>query len=134
MLGRTVLAGDLTSLEETDRLRELASRVERSPSWKLKVGFEERTGQRFCKMLEHFGVCQSEVHLWTKLSNHCGLMPPVSLSEIRFDFEFGAVPDGVIVVLGVDYQHSLLLEFSADGGERYLEMEIEGSRWGRLEY
>jgi hypothetical protein len=134
LLGSTVAASDLLSLEETEAIRESWKRTERSPRWRCEVGFEARIGTRFSKLIERFSECQPQVYLWTNLSNSCGLARPVALLEVQFGFEFGAIAAGIITVISVDSQDRLLLDFSECDGELMLEIEVEGACWGRIQY
>ena len=59
-------------------------------------------------------------------------MRPVLLSEVRFDFDFSVNKDGMLVLLTMDLQDRMLLDFSeGPDGELLLEVEVAGANWGQ---
>jgi hypothetical protein len=75
-----------------------------------------------------------KVYLWCPLTNVCGLLPPVPIREVNFQFPFEINREGMIVLLGQDLSNKLLLDFSEDEGRRTMEVELSGPQWGAIEF
>lgn len=136
LVGRALTADDLLSLEDTESLRVQALSVVRAPSWRCEIPFADMQSPRFAQLV---GALQkanpSPIYVWTPLSNVCGLLRPVALSDLRFDFDFTVLPDGILVLLAADFQDQMLLDFSEgeDAGQ-LLEVEGAGAHWGQIKY
>lgn len=131
LLGRAVSQDELLSLQETESVRERSKHVSRSPKWSAEIAFTQKVSylRSLAQTLERRH--STPVHIWTRLSNICGLMRPVSFLEIDFGFSFDINDDGMISILGVDLKNELILDFSKnDRDEERLEVELSGGDWG----
>ena len=133
IVGRMLTPDDLLSVEETESLRVQALSVVRTPSLRYEIPFADLKSPRFARLV---GALQkanpSPIFVWTPLSNECGLLRPVSLSEVRFDFDFTSLPDGILVLLTTDFQDQMLLDFSeGEDAEQLLELEVSGAQWAK---
>lgn len=136
LLGRPVAAEDLLSLDETEAIRARALATTRSPQWGCQIGFAEKNADRFQSLVRRLSEQHAVgVFLWTPLANSCGVLRPVPLSDIRWEFDYALFPEGILVILGADLEDQLLLDFSEDPqGERVVEIEGAGRHWGEVKY
>lgn len=136
LVGRKVEPEELLSLVETEAVRAQAMTVQRQPSWRCELRFSDKRSPRFGRLLQAIRERNpSPVYLWTPLSNDCGLLRPVSLSDVRFDFDFAVNRDGIVVLLTADLQDRMLLDFSeGPDGEQLLEVAVAGANWGQATY
>ena len=136
LVGRKVEPEELLSLAETEAVRAQGMTVQRLPSWRCELRFSDKRSARFGRLLQAIRERNpSPVYLWTPLSNDCGLLRPVSLSDVRFDFDFAVNRDGIVVLLTADLQDRMLLDFSeGPDGEQLLEVEVAGANWGQATY
>lgn len=136
LVGRALMPDDLISVEETESLRVQALSVVRAPSWRCEIPFGDMQSSRFARFVDALQKANpSPIYVWTPLSNVCGLLRPIPLLDVRFDFEFTALPDGILVILTADFQDQMLLDFSEgeDAGQ-LLEVEGAGAHWGQIKY
>ncbi len=133
LVGRTLTADDLLSIEDTESLRVHALSVVRAPSWRCQIPFADMQSPRFAHLVEKLQMANpSPVYVWTLLSNICGILRPIALSELRFDFDFTSLPDGILVLLTADFQNQMLLDFSeGEAAEQRLEIEVSGAQWAK---
>lgn len=136
LVGRKVEPSELLSLAETEAVRAQGMTVQREPSWQCELRFSDKLSARFGRLLQAFRERNpSPVYLWTSLSNACGLLRPVPLSAVRFDFDFSVNRDGMLVLLTADLQDRMLLDFSeSPDGEQLLEVAVAGPHWGQAAY
>lgn len=135
LVRREVSEADLLSLEDTNALREKAKANRPSPLSRVEVPFSDKNGARFAALVDQMRCDERSVYIWTPLSNVCGLLRPVHLSEVNFGFEFDINPEGILVILTSDLVDKLLLDFSDnDAAERVIEIETSGPRWGTMRY
>ena len=136
LVGRKVEPEELLSLAETEAVRAQGMTVQRLPSWRCELRFSDKRSARFGRLLQAIRERNpSPVYLWTPLSNDCGLLRPVPLSDVRFDFDFAVNRDGIVVLLTADLQDRMLLDFSeGPDGELLLEVEVAGANWGQSTY
>ena len=133
LVGRTVEPAELLSLAETEAVRAQAMMVQRQPSWQCELRFSDKRSPRIGRLLQAIREHNpSSVYLWTPRSNDCGLLRPVPLSDVRFDFDFAVNRDGILELLTADFQDRMLLDFSeGPDGEHLLEVEVAGAHWGQ---
>ena len=136
LVGRKVEPEELLSLAETEAVRAQGMTVQRLPSWRCELRFSDKRSARFGRLLQAIRERNpSPVYLWTPLSNDCGLLRPVPLSDVRFDFDFAVNRDGIVVLLTADLQDRMLLDFSeGPDGEHLLEVAVAGAHWGQATY
>lgn len=136
IVGRSLMPDDLISVEKTESLRVQALSVVRAPSWRCEIPFADMQSPRFTRLVDALQKANpSPIYVWTPLSNVCGLLRPIPLLDVRFNFEFTALPDGILVILTADFQDQLLLDFSeGNNAEQLLEVEVSGAQWGQIEY
>jgi len=135
-VGRALMPDDLISVVETESLRVQALSVVRAPSWRCEIPFGDMQSPRFARLVDALQKANpSPIYVWTPLSNVCGLLRPVPLLDVRFNFEFTALPDGILVILTADFQDQMLLDFSEENhAEQLLEVEVSGAQWGQTKY
>jgi hypothetical protein len=77
----------------------------------------------------------SPVYVWTPLSNLCGVLRPIRLRDIDWEFPFVVEAEGIIVILTSDLTDKLLMDYSqTDEGREILEVEASGEHWGRARF
>jgi hypothetical protein len=135
LVGRKEEPEELLSLAETEAVRAQAMTVQRLPSWRCELRFSDKRSARFGRLLQAIRERNpSPVYLWTPLSNDCGLLRPVPLSDVQFDFDFAVNKDGILELLTADFQDRMLLDFSGPDSERLLAVEVAGANWGQVVY
>jgi len=136
LLGRTVVASELMTLELTEEVRAQSKLVAPQPTWQQEIAFADRVGARFINLIKRLGEAHSvQVLIWTPLSNKCGLLHAVDLEAIKFGFQFDTIAEGIIVILTVDFMNKMVLDYSDDDlGNQRICVEVCGASWGRIAY
>ena len=135
LVGREVTREDLMSLEETEAIREQAKRVKLVPFWTFEIPFADKSSPRFRWLMKGLAALNpTPVYVWTPLSNVCGLLRPVALSDVNFGFDFNLSAEGILVILTADLSDKLLLDYSEESDEQKLEIELSGEHWGTARY
>jgi hypothetical protein len=131
LTGGIVAREDLLTVDETEAVRENAKLIQYSSSWRDTIAFSEKSSPKFKTLIAELDELSSEgVYLWTPLSNLCGLLRPIPLDTIRWEFAFDLIPEGIIVFLSADLQDKLLLDYSSSSdGREELEIEVSGEKW-----
>ena len=132
LTGSLVKQEMLLSVKDTESERERAKMIEFAPAHHAAVGFPERSSARFQQLIAALRKMNpSKVYIWTPLSNVCGVLRPVPLGNIRWDFEFDLIPEGILILLTEDLCDKMLLDFSENSAMRQeLEIELSGQHWG----
>jgi hypothetical protein len=136
LLGRTVLLEELGSPEEAQALRVAAQQLLYQPSVVREIGFDEKKTSRFRKFVERLvEVNPNPVYVFTPRTISCGVLEIDTLRDVRFDFDFGLNPEGILSFVTRNLSDSLLLDFfESPGGERRVEVEAQGASWARIEF
>ena len=136
LAGREVRSEDLLSLEETNAIRKKSKETQRAPAWRRDLAFSDKSSDRFRKLVDALEQLNpSPVFIWTHLSNVCGLLRPVPLRSVNFDFAFNVDPEGILVVVTSDLCDKMLLDYSLGPDDaQLLELEISGRSWGTSQY
>jgi hypothetical protein len=136
LLGRTVNVTDLLSLDDTAALRARSAPLAALPHTRYVLPFSEKNGDRFQQLVQRLDDAQpAGVYVWTQLSNTCGLIAPIRLAAIEWEFDFDVLSEGIVSFVGADVEDRLLLDFyENDTGQSVMELELAGTRWGTLAY
>lgn len=136
VLKRDVWREHLMNLEETGMLLKRLKAQRRSSGRRFTIPSCEKEGTRFRRLIEALqAAAAGQVYLWTPLAKDCGLPCPIEMSEVKWAFSFDVSPEGLMEIVTQDARDRLLLDFSLDErGERQLEVELDGDRWGAARY
>lgn len=127
---------DLSSLLEVEDVRRKASSLNDFPISKFVIPFNDKATGKFRSFIEAlYQANDSEVYIWTKRTNVCGLYKIESIRNINIDFPFEINDEGILVFLSADFKDKLLLDFSLDSnGNKILEVEMQGQNWSDINY
>ncbi len=136
LLNRKFEKSDLLSAEETEVIRQKSIHTwDKYPQHVFEIEFEERKSPKFQKFIETLAkAATQDVYLWLPHTKSCGLNKPVKLLAINFAFEFDWIKEGLFSIVTADGANRLTLDFSEDGGEYLLELEIRGREWSQISY
>jgi len=131
-----VKAESLESLDETCRLRSLASTPKEWGVYKIELDFEERHSSRFHNLVEELWKLNPRpVYVWTKHASTCGVLSIPSIHEINFSFDYHIDPNGIITFSTEDMKDHMTLEFFEDqAGTRRLQVLLMGENWSNARY
>jgi hypothetical protein len=131
LVGSEVTEQQLSSLEEVQRLKKVASQFNCRPKKVIKIAPEDLTRERF-KLLVHAlaKANPSPVSIWLNATASCGTLFLSRIDEFNFGFQYDAIPEGVVVLLTKDGNDKLLIDINPDEAE----VELQGERWGNVEY
>lgn len=62
------------------------------------------------------------VYLYTDLSKDCGLVILNSIDEFNFEFNFDDEPNGLIILIGIESNYKILLDFYEEDDIKYIEI------------
>lgn len=62
------------------------------------------------------------VYLYTDLSKDCGLVFLNSIDEFNFEFNFDDEPNGLIILIGIESNYKILLDFYEEDDIKYIEI------------
>ncbi len=136
LLNRKFEKSELLSVEETEVIRQKSIHTwDKYPQRVFEIAFEERKSSRFQKFIETLAkAAAQDVYLWLPHTRSCGLHKPVKLLAVNFAFEFDWIKEGLFSIVTADGANRLTLDFSEDGGEYLLELEIRGREWSQISY
>jgi hypothetical protein len=136
LTGLDIDSESLSSIEDTEKIRNEASSIENTDINKFAIDFEEKNSERFKKFVASLNEANSSpVYIWTNRSNFCGLHKINSINMIDFSFPFEINQEGIIVFLTEDINDKLLLDFSCNSKDQeVLEVELQGKNWALIHY
>jgi hypothetical protein len=131
LVGREVTEEQLSSLEEVQRLNEVASQLNGGPKRVIKIAPEDLARERFRLLVHALAKANpSPVSIWLNATASCGTLFLSKLDEFNFAFQPNAIPEGVVVLLTKDGKDKLLLDINPDE----VEVELQGEMWANSEY
>jgi hypothetical protein len=131
LVGKNVLKNDLTKPDELEIVRKSASHLTKNPKNSYRLEVSELCKKRFREFLENLAESNnSNIYIWTDKSNYCGLLKVKSLLNIKYEYIYDAITEGVIVFLTDDFIDRLLIDFD----EKYATVEIQGKNWSKIQY
>lgn len=127
---------DLSSLSDVEDARRKAVSLNDFPVSKFIIPFNEKATEKFRSFIDAlYQANDSEVYIWTKRTNVCGLYKIKSIRNINIDFPFEINDEGILVFLSADFKDRLLFDFSLDSnGNKILEIEMQGRNWSGINY
>lgn len=136
LINQGINESDLSSLAEVDDTRRKASFLNGFPVSKFVISFNEKVTEKFRRFIDAlYQANDSEVYIWTKRTNVCGLYKIESIRNINLDFPFEINNEGILVFLSADFKDKLLFDFSLDSnGNHMLEIEMQGQNWSDINY
>lgn len=136
LVGHSVNADDLGSIEQAVLMREASQKFVGQPSLCCQIAFEERSSMRFSDFVSRlYGANPASVYIWTPRTITCGVFLVPSVSAIKYDFDFDINADGVLAFLTSDLEDRLVLDFSeSHTGEKIMSVETQGLNWGAVRY
>ena len=136
LLGRVVRPEEIGRVEEAELKRQKALKIPAIPMVSWEISLADKTSERFkCFVDKLSEVNPSPVDIWTSHTIHCGILSIPSLKEIRWDFSFSSIEDGILTFVTSDPRDNLFLNFCIDdSNEERLEIEIKGKNWTDVVY
>jgi len=131
LMGRKITEKDLSALEEVEKLKNAAVKLEEQPKTLIVLAPEELKQARFSSLVQRLAKANpNPVSVWLNATSSCGTFYLSRIDKFNFSFRFDAIPEGVIALLTEDGNDELLLDFSPDE----VEVELQGAEWGSAEY
>jgi len=136
LFGRPVSKEELLSPDETAVLQQQSRVHKRELPWRVQIPFSERLGRPFKALLSALEELNpSPVYVWIKHARECGVPRPTQLRDVHFDFDFAALPSGIVSISTSDLADDMVLEFSKDENhQEILLVEVSGPRWRTASY
>ena len=133
---KTVNRVDLSSVEEVNDVRTMASNLDGLLATKFNINFSEKDGVNFNNYIQSlYEANGKQVYLWTSKTNVCGLYRVDSIKDVNFSFPFDINDEGVVVFLSADMKDKLLLDFYIDStANKVVEVEVQGLNWPNIKY
>jgi len=134
LVGRDVERSELMPPDVTQAIVEKARTKPRRPARTQNIPFTEKSSAQFRRFIDALNsVSRDGVYIWTPRAVTCGLLPPVPLVNIRFDFDFALIPEEILTFTSVDLEDSLILDLE-NNGEPRIELEVTGPKWAEIVY
>lgn len=128
-------ADHLLGLEDTTKTLDALKGRNRAAAWTHRIPFDEKSSPRFNAFIGQLAaLSKSPVYLCLPLARVCGLPPVAALSDINFNFDFDASPDGIFVVFTADLSDDLLMDYTEEDGKRWLQIEVSGEHWSKARF
>lgn len=136
LTNKKVKKEELSDLDEVEVKRDESSRLKSLPEYEFTIAFEEKEHGRFNSYINSlYEVNQSELYLWTKNTNACGLYKTESIKNVNFTFPFNVNEEGIIVLLASNLKDKLVLDFYEDSDDELcLDVEARGDNWSKIKY
>ncbi|MBC3879961.1 hypothetical protein H8K35_06510 [Undibacterium sp. LX40W] len=127
---------DLLSFADIGALRDKVKSIEVISKKVYQLPFCEKSSPRFEKFVLSLARAQNEsVLIWTELSNEFGPAKLKSLLDVDFDFPFGTLPEGIVVIVNQSGSGKILLDWEVDPDEgQMLTLEVLGDKWTNIEF
>lgn len=132
--GRFVVEEELMSLSSTQSLSEKLRIQPPDGCVKATVPFSALRLASFREFLAQLSaLSRTPVVIWVDGALACGALAVGSFCQISFDFVFGAIPGGVLVISSSDGTDSMLLDFECTAqGDRIVQIELRGATWSNV--
>lgn len=132
----TVNRSDLSTIDSVNEVKAKATKLENFPTENFSINFSDKKSGRFCKYIESLYKANGErVYLWTSKSNDCGLYSVGCIKDVDFSFPFELNTEGMLVLLSLDINDKLLLDFYIDScGSKVIDIEAQGLNWTNIKY
>lgn len=131
LVGHEVAEQQLSSLEEVEKLKEVASQLKGYPKRHFEIDPEALAQERFTSLVQRLAEANSSpISIWLDATLYCGTFYISGISEFNFSFRLTSIPEGIVGLLTRDGSDELLLDFSPDE----VEVELRGKTWGNVEY
>ncbi|MFI3157237.1 MAG: hypothetical protein QX199_13870 [Methylococcaceae bacterium] len=136
LINQYINESDISGLAEIEIIRHKASSLNGFPVSKFVISFNEKVTEKFRNFIDGlYYANDSEVYIWTKRTNICGLYKIESIRNINLDFPFEINDEGILVFLSADFKDKLLFDFASDSnGNKMLEIEVQGQSWPDVSY
>lgn len=125
---------NLLSIAETRQITDKVRTCDYALHATSSIFFSEIRQAKFAAFIRLMrGTNDEPITLWTPRSRNCGCALLSSLGEIRFDFSFDLIPEGILSVVTRSCSDRLLLDFTREAsGREVLKVETYGAAWGRI--
>lgn len=126
---------NLSSLDEVEKVRGKTSQLDELPMNKAIVEFSVLSSKKFNNFNTQLLQKLIKSLYWTPRTNGCGLYSVESIDAVNFNFPFNINAEGILVLVSVDAQDKLLLDFyKSDEGKQMVEIEVSGKNWSSAEF
>lgn len=100
-----------------------------------EIPFTAKRGNVFKSYIQKlYEANPSPIHIWTPHTNECKKLLVSSLNEVDWDFDFSIYEGGIASFTTIDFQDSLLLDWTEECGEQRLTLEAQGSNWASVKF
>lgn len=123
---------DLLSLDDTRQISDQTRVLSTSSKAVWRMLFEHLKSDEFVAFVRSLDeLCRGQITLWTPRSRACGCILLPSLQDVRFDFNFDLIPEGILSVVTRNLQNRLLLDFRRNAiHQQEVLIETYGPEWG----
>lgn len=123
----------ILSLEETDYITEQTrSKLNREILAKEVVLFNDKERLLSIYADKCHRLLPNKIYVFTDYSKDCGVAVIDKLTRIKPTFSFDAEHGGLISILSEDLSNELILDFYEEKDEYFLEIEVLGNLWGKV--
>ena len=129
LVGRQIVEGELSSIEEVNRLKEGGFRS--CPEKTISLMPENLREGRFHSFIKRLAIKNPvPVAIFLKPTQYCGTFYATRIDKINFDFRFDLIPEGIFTLITEDGGDEFVLDFDADE----IEVGLQGEMWGSVDY
>lgn len=134
VLGAEISESDLLTVEETRLFISESTPPESQfrDMMSMERSFDFLRSPKFSQLVRRLHQASPlDVHVLFNECHICGMPPAVSLTAIRFDFEFEFIVDGIFSLQSQNRRDHIVIDwFEEVDGKRFFELTIEGDSWG----
>lgn len=131
LTGRLVTESELSSVGEVEKIKAGTETLTSQEKTVLELKLSDLYGRRFSDYINRLRDANpGAVYIWLHATNSCGVLSVPSIADINFTFDHEKIPEGVIVLLAVDFSGRALLDFDADA----VEIEVQGDSWSDVKF
>jgi hypothetical protein len=112
---------DLLPIVETDKLSEIDYSNYLKMSFNILFNEKNKLKEIIFKNCERVN---KSYFIFTEYSLDCGTLKISKLQDFNFDFSFKSLHSGLISLISEDLSEKIILDFSEENGDEYLEIEI----------
>jgi hypothetical protein len=135
LTGREVSRYELLPLNRTLEIKGLIPSAMRANKRIFEVSFSELTSARLHHYVNQLAaVAARSVYLWTHLSYTCGLLELPSLTNIKLDFAFNAMPSGIFTVMTSDLKEAVTFDRYEEDHREIVQVIAEGEIWPTIRH